>query len=517
MGESEFIVENREFGRYLRRIREERKLSLDSVEEMTSGYPDRVTKSHLSRIENGSAVPSFGKLFALSQIYGVPISAMAERFEIDLLRETQATDLSASTPADALAQLDRLEMAGNYREEVALASAMLDAIEHAGMPAEPEQIVALKIYRIDALAHLERYEMAKVQCEELLSDTFPTRRQKLQALLCFTICCYRLKRYTIAEMALVKATDELVGAEHPTELHATVTATRAVVQTALGQLDEAIDTYKAAISLYLQVPQPFEVCRAQLNLAQTLILLNRSEKALPYLRSAQATSKDVPHYAGHRKRLRDRFLKVGFEGMGDYEVIELILTLAIPRKDVKEPAKDLIKKFGNLKGILDARLDELRGSEGIGEIAAVALKIIRSVATTYLQQNAEGREIFSDPLKLAAYWRMRIGSLPNEVFQVGYLDSAYRLLRDGVETLEEGTIDRATVYPRRMVESALRQGASALVLAHNHPNGIVQPTEQDKLLTRALVLAAETVQLKIVDHLIVSAEAVFSFREAGLL
>jgi len=286
MGESEFIVENREFGRYLRRIREDRRLSLDSVEEMTSGYPDRVTKSHLSRIENGSAVPSFGKLFALSQIYGVPISAMAERFEIDLLRETQPTDITASTAEEALAQLDRLEMAGAYREEVALASAMLDAIEHGGIPAEPEQIVALKIYRIDALAHLERYEMAKVQCEELLSDTFPTRRQKLQALLCFTICCYRLKRYTIAEMALVKATDELVSGEHPTELHATVTATRAVVQTALGQLDDAIETYKSAISLYLQVPQPFEVCRAQLNLAQTMILLDQSEKALPYLRSA---------------------------------------------------------------------------------------------------------------------------------------------------------------------------------------------------------------------------------------
>jgi transcriptional regulator with XRE-family HTH domain len=286
MGESEFGVENREFGRYLRKMREERRLSLDAVEEMTSGYPDRVTKSHLSRIENGSAVPSFGKLFALSQIYGVPISAMAERFEIDLLRETQATDVSSSTPADVLVQLNRLEMAGSYQEEVALASAMLDAIENAGVPAEPEQIVALTIYRIDALAHLERYEMAKIQCEQLLSGTLPTRRQKLQALLCFVICCYRLKRYTIAEMALVAAEDELASAEHSTELHATVTATRAVVQTALGQLERAIDTYKDAISLYLQVPQPFEVCRAQLNLAQTMILVGDSEKALPYLRSA---------------------------------------------------------------------------------------------------------------------------------------------------------------------------------------------------------------------------------------
>jgi DNA repair protein RadC len=115
------------------------------------------------------------------------------------------------------------------------------------------------------------------------------------------------------------------------------------------------------------------------------------------------------------------------------------------------------------------------------------------------------------------FWRMKLGGLPNEVFQVGHLDSASRLLRDGVETLQEGTIDRANVYPRRMVESALRRGSATLVLAHNHPRGNVQPSEQDKLLTRALVLAAEAVQLKIIDHLIVSEDDVFSFRKAGLL
>ncbi len=203
--------------------------------------------------------------------------------------------------------------------------------------------------------------------------------------------------------------------------------------------------------------------------------------------------------------------------MADYEVVELLLTLAIPRKDVKEPAKRLIQKFGNLKGILDAPIEELRMIEKIGEVTPVALKIIRSAATLYLQQSVEGREVLSNPHQLAAFWRMRIGALTNEAFQVGYLDSGYRLLRDGIETLEEGTIDRANVYPRRMVETALRRGAAALVLAHNHPNGNVQPSEQDKLLTRALVLAAEAVQLKIVDHLIVSTADVFSFREAGLL
>ena len=224
-----------------------------------------------------------------------------------------------------------------------------------------------------------------------------------------------------------------------------------------------------------------------------------------------------PHYLGHRQRLRERFLKAGTEGLADYEVIELLLTLAIPRSDVKQPAKRLIKRFGNIRGILDAPLKELRKIEGIGSVTPVSLKIIREAATLYLQQTAEGEEVLADPSRLAAFWRMRIGCLPNEIFQVGYLDSGHHLLRDGIETLEEGTIDRAAVYPRRVIESALKRSAAALVVAHNHPNGNVQPSEQDKVLTRALVLAAETVHLKVLDHLIVSAEGVFSFRKEGLL
>lgn len=228
-------------------------------------------------------------------------------------------------------------------------------------------------------------------------------------------------------------------------------------------------------------------------------------------------SEGDPHYLGHRQRLRERFLKFGLAGLADYEVIELILTLAIPRSDVKQPAKALIARFGNLRGILDAPIEELRSMPGIGSVTPVALHIIKAAATLYLQQRGEGRDLLADPAQLADFWRMRIGALPNEVFEVGYLDSGYRLLRDGVETLEEGTIDRAAVYPRRVVESALRRGAAALVLAHNHPNGRVIPSDQDKVLTRAVVLAAETVGVKIVDHLIVSAGESFSFRTAGLL
>jgi DNA repair protein RadC len=226
---------------------------------------------------------------------------------------------------------------------------------------------------------------------------------------------------------------------------------------------------------------------------------------------------DKPHFLGHRKRLRDRFLKSGLNGFADHEVVELLLTLAIPRSDVKQPAKALVARFGNLRGILDAPIEELRTVPGIGSVTPVALHIIKATATLYLQQSSEGRDSLAEPAKLAEFWRMRLGALQNEVFEVAYLDSGYRLLRDGVETLEVGTIDRAAVYPRRVIEAALKRGAAALVLAHNHPNGHFQPSEHDKVLTRAIVLAAETVHVKVLDHLIVSAQDAFSFRKAGLL
>jgi DNA repair protein RadC len=228
-------------------------------------------------------------------------------------------------------------------------------------------------------------------------------------------------------------------------------------------------------------------------------------------------STDQPHYHGHRERLREKFLKGGFQGFADYEVVELLLTLAVPRGDVKETAKELIERFKNLRGILDAPAAELQKIKGIGMVTPVALRIIREAANLYLQQSAEQQESLASPDTLSRFWRAKIGTLSHEVFQVGFLDSAYKLMRDGVETLEEGTVDRAAVYPRKVVEAALRRGAFALVFAHNHPNGNVQPSEQDKVLTRALVLAAQTVQIKVLDHLIVAVDSVFSFRKEGLL
>lgn len=230
-----------------------------------------------------------------------------------------------------------------------------------------------------------------------------------------------------------------------------------------------------------------------------------------------AMSESDPHYLGHRQRLRERFVKSGLDGLAEHEVVELLLTLAIPRSDVKQPAKALLARFGSLRGILDAPAPDVMSVKGVGAVTPVAFQIIKAAATLYLQQGNEARDSLADPTHLADFWRMRIGALGHEVFEVAYLDSALRLLRDGVQTLEEGTIDRAAVYPRRVVEAALRRGAASIVLAHNHPNGQAIPSEQDKLLTRAITLAADTVSLRVLDHLIVTADTTFSFRKAGLL
>lgn len=215
------------------------------------------------------------------------------------------------------------------------------------------------------------------------------------------------------------------------------------------------------------------------------------------------------------QRLRQRFLQNGLSGFDDRETVELLLTLASPA--AAEPsARDLLRYFGHLHGVLDASASELQAA-GLSETTAVALRIIREAANLYLRQTAEGADVLLKPEAIGDFWRMRIGPLKHEVFAVAYLDSGYRLLPDGVEILQEGTTDRVAVYPRRVVEAALRNGAAALALAHNHPNGAVEPTKQDKVITRAIVLAAETISLRVADHLIVSPYETFSFRNAGLL
>jgi DNA repair protein RadC len=223
-----------------------------------------------------------------------------------------------------------------------------------------------------------------------------------------------------------------------------------------------------------------------------------------------------PH-EGHRARLRERFERGGFTCLADYEVVELLLTLCLPRRDVKPVAKALIKRFGSVRGVLDAPAEALREVPGLGEVAPVALRIIRETATLYLRQAVEGRSVLDNVDKLEDFWRARLGTLRHEVFEVGYLDHHFQLLEDGVERVQEGTIDETVVYPRMIMESALRRQAAHIVVAHNHPTGNTTPSDHDKRLTLALQLAGQPLGIKVVDHLIVAAEKTFSFRRSKLI
>lgn len=220
---------------------------------------------------------------------------------------------------------------------------------------------------------------------------------------------------------------------------------------------------------------------------------------------------------GHRARLRERFMASGFGGFAEHECLELLLTLAIPMRDVKPQARALLARFGSLRGVLDASANELAALKGMGTVAPVALKIIREAAGLYLEQTAELREQFVGFESLENFWRLRLGGLKHEEFHVAHLDASNRLLRGGAEAMEMGLPNQAMVYPRKVMESALRRGSVSLVFAHNHPSGDVLPSLQDREITRRLQEAAQALQIRVLDHVIVSADRTFSFRREGML
>ncbi|OHE70681.1 MAG: hypothetical protein A2007_06100 [Verrucomicrobia bacterium GWC2_42_7] len=213
----------------------------------------------------------------------------------------------------------------------------------------------------------------------------------------------------------------------------------------------------------------------------------------------------------HRANLRQRFLQAGFNGFVEHEIVELLLTLCIPRKDVKGISKELVKEFGSLRGILEASPQNLQKVKGIGNIAATSLKIIKETANVYLHHVAEDQPVFDSFKKIENFWKSSIGCLDYEVFEVASLDSQLRLLRNGVDRIAEGTVDQAAVYPRKVIESALTHSASAIIVAHNHPSGRPEPSEYDKQLTDVLQFLCTHLGIRFIDHLIFSPSGTFSF------
>ena len=218
---------------------------------------------------------------------------------------------------------------------------------------------------------------------------------------------------------------------------------------------------------------------------------------------------------GHRRRLREKFIESGLAGFHDYEIVELLLTLGTPRKDCKQPAKAAIKKFKTLRGILDAPMEELQKIKGIGPHNSFGIKLVQEVAREFLKERLIEKPICSSSKEVFDYLYHSMRGLTKDVFKVIFLDGKNQVI--GIEDLFEGTLNASAVYPREVIKSALRNNALNLIFVHNHPSGNPGPSQTDKKITEELVLAGNTMQIKVLDHLIVGDNRYFSFADEGLI
>ncbi len=218
---------------------------------------------------------------------------------------------------------------------------------------------------------------------------------------------------------------------------------------------------------------------------------------------------------GHRKRLREKFIRSGLKGFNDYEIIELLLSLGTPRKDCKQQAKEAIKRFKTLRGVLEAPVAELQKIEGIGSHSAFGIKLVQEVAREFLKEKIIDKPAYKSAREIFDYLYHSMRDLKKEVFKVIYLNNQNQILE--TEDLFEGTIDSSPVSPREIVEGAIRNNATTLIFVHNHPSGNPEPSESDKELTRDLVFAGSIMRIRILDHVIIGDNQFFSFANQGLI
>ena len=221
-------------------------------------------------------------------------------------------------------------------------------------------------------------------------------------------------------------------------------------------------------------------------------------------------------YLGHRKRLRERYVKNGYEALQDYEIIELLLTFVKQRVDTKPLAKQLIKKYGTIEEILKADIKDLKETEGVGDITAVFLNFIGDIAACSFKDKAEKQKIsFKNKNQLISYLRNDIGFSKNEEFKVLFLNSVNEIIE--TEILFTETIDKSAVYPRKILERALYHNARSIVFVHNHPSGNVSPSEKDIELTEEMKKFFKIVDINVLDHIIITKNSHFSFLEEGII
>lgn len=223
---------------------------------------------------------------------------------------------------------------------------------------------------------------------------------------------------------------------------------------------------------------------------------------------------DTAHYLGHRRRLKGRFLKEpGL--LEDYELLELLLGYALPRKDTKPLAKALLEHFGSLKGIFMAKPHELRQIQGFGSGLETFWRVWQEFWARLCEDSLRQRETISSPLELVEVARARLGREATESFWTALLDNKNRLL--SFTRTAQGTVDQSAIYPREILGLALEHKASGLILVHNHPGGDPAPSRQDREVTREIQKSATGLGIRVLDHIIVAEVSWYSFQENGLL
>jgi len=224
---------------------------------------------------------------------------------------------------------------------------------------------------------------------------------------------------------------------------------------------------------------------------------------------------EKPHYHGHRARLRQRFLTGGPGALQDYELLELLLTFAIPYSDVKPLAKRVIEHFGSFNHVFDAPAEALMEFTGLREYSTVLIKLVKACSEYTLKAEAIKRQQLKSLDTLVDYCRASMGGLPDEQFRVIFLNSQNEVIAE--EIVQEGTVNQTVVYPRKVLELALKHKATGLILVHNHPSGNLTPSTADQDLTRSLIKASRALNLTVLDHLIIGRQGYFSLAEQNML
>ena len=218
---------------------------------------------------------------------------------------------------------------------------------------------------------------------------------------------------------------------------------------------------------------------------------------------------------GHRSRMRQRLLKSGPDALADHEMLEMMLFLALPRRDTKPIARALLSRFGSFAAVIAAPVPELLGTDGLGEAGAAAVKLVQAAALRMVKHEVAARPVLSNWDRMIDYLTASMAHERAEQFRILYLDARNHLLADEVQS--RGTVDHAPVYPREIVRKCLEHNATALVLAHNHPSGEPTPSRQDVAMTKAIDQAVQTIGVTVHDHIIIGHGRCFSFRQEKLL